>query len=118
MGFWSPPGRSVKGGRGQELAGAPIGRQGDDGDVAVHQWRAEAYGRHGAGVKGYFPGRSTRGGGLGVRAARRVRLFGRAAWPGVRARVERRGSWCDGTRSGQRGRKKNRGGLRAGPAWR
>jgi hypothetical protein len=55
MGFWSPPGRSVKGGRGQELVGAPIGRQGDDGDVAVHQWRAEAYGRHGAGVKGVFP---------------------------------------------------------------
>jgi hypothetical protein len=55
MGFWSPPGRSVNGGRGQEFAGAPIGRQGDDGDVAVQQWRAEAYGRHGAGVKGVFP---------------------------------------------------------------
>jgi hypothetical protein len=55
MGFWSPPGRSVNGGRGQELAGAPIGCQGDDGDVAVHQWRAEAYGRHGAGVNGVFP---------------------------------------------------------------
>jgi hypothetical protein len=55
MGCWSPPGRSVKGRRGQELAGAPIGRQGDYGDVAVRQWRAEAYGRHGAGVKGVFP---------------------------------------------------------------
>jgi hypothetical protein len=42
MGFWSPLGRSVKGGRGQELAGAPIGRQGGVGDVAAHQWRAEA----------------------------------------------------------------------------
>jgi hypothetical protein len=41
-----------------------------------------------------------------------------AAWPGVRARVERRGSRCDGTRSGQRGRKKNRGGPHAGPSWR
>jgi hypothetical protein len=42
MGFWSPLARSVKGGRGQELAGAPIGHQGDVGDVAAHQWRAEA----------------------------------------------------------------------------
>jgi hypothetical protein len=42
MGCGSPPGRSVNGGRGQEPAEAPIGRRGDDGDMATHQWRAEA----------------------------------------------------------------------------